>query len=50
MAAIADRLAELSTVCAPFGGKVERISWEEQHDRTITVLVYLSVSDVVGTR
>jgi hypothetical protein len=50
MAAIDDRLEELSTVRAPFGGKVERISWEEQHDRTITVLVYLSVSDVVGAR
>jgi hypothetical protein len=50
MAAIDDRLEELSTVCAPFGGKVERISWEEQHDRTITVVVYLSVADVVGAR
>jgi hypothetical protein len=50
MAAIDDRLEELSTVRAPFGGKAERISWEEQHDRTITVVVYLSVADVMGAR
>ncbi|MCW5968639.1 MAG: hypothetical protein KIT57_09005 [Blastocatellales bacterium] len=49
MAAIDDRLAELGVVRAPFGGKVERISWEEQHDRTINVLLYLSITNTDGT-
>jgi hypothetical protein len=37
-------LAQLAEVCAPFSGSAKRIEWENQHDQTITVVLYLAVS------
>lgn len=43
IAAIDLQTAQLE-VRAPFSGIVKRIEWENQHDQTITVLLYLAVS------
>lgn len=39
------QLTQLVEVRAPFGGTIKRIEWEEMNDETITVVVYLSVSN-----
>jgi hypothetical protein len=38
------QVEQLATVRAPFAGRVERLTWEEQHDQTITVVLYLAVT------
>jgi hypothetical protein len=43
IAALDLQLAQLAEVRAPFAGKIRRIEYEDMHDQTITVLVYLSV-------
>lgn len=43
IAALDLQLAQLAEVRAPFSGKIRRIEYEDMHDQTITVLVYLSV-------
>jgi hypothetical protein len=45
MAALDQQLAQLAAVRAPFGGRVERILWEEQNDQAIAVVLYLAVAD-----
>jgi hypothetical protein len=37
------QLAQLAAVRAPFSGKIKRIEYEDMHDQTITVLLYLAV-------
>ena len=44
IAALDLQLAQLAEVRAPFAGKIRRIEWEEQHDQTITVVLYLAVT------
>ena len=43
IAALDLQLAQLAAVCAPFAGKIRRIEYEDMHDQTLTVLVYLLV-------
>ena len=43
IAALDLQLAHLAAVRAPFAGKIKRIEYEDMHDQTITVLLYLSV-------
>jgi hypothetical protein len=43
IAALDLQLAQLAEVRAPFAGKIRRIEYEDMHDQTLTVLVYLSV-------
>lgn len=43
IAALDWQLAQLAAVRAPFSGKIKRIEYEDMHDQTITVLVYLLV-------
>lgn len=38
------QLAQLVAVRAPFAGTIRRIEWEEMNDETLTVLVYLAVT------
>jgi len=44
LAAIETQVGQLAAVRAPFAGRVERVTWEEQHDQTITVVLYLAVT------
>jgi hypothetical protein len=37
------QLAQLAAIRAPFAGKIRRIEYEDMHDQTLTVLVYLAV-------
>jgi hypothetical protein len=50
LAALDVQLAQLAAVRAPFAGRVARISWEEQHDQTLTVVLYLAVAVADGDR
>jgi hypothetical protein len=43
IAALDLQLAQLAEVRAPFAGKIRRIEYEDMHDQTLTVLVYLAV-------
>ena len=44
LATIETQVGQLAAVRAPFAGRVERVTWEEQHDQTITVVLYLAVT------
>jgi len=44
LAAIETQVGQLAAVRAPFAGRVERLTWEEQHDQKITVVLYLAVT------
>ena len=37
------QLAHLTAIRAPFAGTIKRIEWEDMHNETITVVVYLSL-------
>ena len=45
IAALDLQLAQLAQVHAPFSGKIRRIEYEDRHDQTLTVLVYLAVGN-----
>jgi len=44
LATIETQVGQLAAVRAPFAGRVERVTWEEQHDQKITVVLYLAVT------
>ncbi|HZN12227.1 MAG TPA: hypothetical protein VFC61_11135, partial [Blastocatellia bacterium] len=50
LAGVEEQLARLAEVRAPFGGRVERVQWEEQRDHQLTVSLYLTVGSADARR